>query len=42
MAQGRGGEEEFESLYLRLPSNGGGPQFHDTNKNNDYKVKLPY
>ena len=42
MAQGRGGEEEFESLYLTLLSNGGGPQFHDTNKNNDYKVKLPY
>lgn len=43
MPQGRGeGGEEFESLYLTLPSNGGGAQFDDTNRNNDYKIKLPY
>ena len=44
MPQGRGGgeEDEFESLYLTLPSNGGGAQFDDTNRNNDYKIKLPY
>ena len=39
--QGRD-ENDFESLYLTLPSNGGGPQYATTNTNTHFKVKLPY
>ena len=41
MVQGRE-DPELDSLYLTLPSNGGGPQYASTNTNTQYKVKLPY
>ena len=31
-----------ESRYVTLPSDGGGTQFDATNKNNAYKVQMPY
>ena len=39
--QGRD-EDDFETLFMTLPSNGGSAQYVPTNTNTQYKVKLPY